>query len=100
MEMKRYQSGIADFTDKDAVVFGVSTDALARNKEFAESLELGFVLLSDEEGKVAGDYGVLMDNVKIAKRTTFVVDPEGNIAYIATGGEAMDPNGAAAACAK
>ena len=98
--MNRYQSGIKEFTESDSLVFGVSTDELSKNKEFAESLSLEFELLSDEGGKVAGEYGVLMDEYPVAKRVTFVVGKDGKIAYIAEGKEAMDPTSAASACSK
>ena len=34
----------------------------------------------------------------LAKRVTYVVGKDGRIAYIAEGGDAMDPAGAKAAC--
>lgn len=98
--MNRYQAGITQFTESDSLVFGISTDELSRNKEFAESLNLEFVLLSDEDGAVARDYGVLMEGRNMASRTTFVVGQDGKIAYIAQGRDAMDPAGAAGACSK
>jgi peroxiredoxin Q/BCP len=98
--MKRYQSGISEFTESDALVFGISTDELARNQEFAKSLDLGFALLSDQDGTVAREYGVLMEGASMAKRTTFVVGKDGKIAFIAEGREAMDPTAAASACSK
>ncbi len=98
--MKRYQSGISEFTENESLVFGISTDEVARNAEFAESLGLEFVLLSDTDGAVAGDYGVLMGNGKMAKRVTFVVGQDGKVAYIGEGGDAMDPTAAAGACSQ
>ena len=96
--MKGYQAGISDFTGADSVVFGISTDELSRNKEFAESLELQFALLSDIGGEVAQAYGVYIEGMKIANRVTFVVDKEGKIAFVESGAGAMDPVGAASAC--
>ncbi len=98
--MKGYQAGITEFTESDSVVFGISTDKLATNKEFAESLDLEFVLLSDEDGSVAGKYGVLIEGRVMANRTTFVVGKDGKIAYVESGGGAIDPLGAASACTK
>jgi len=98
--MKGYQSGITQFTDSDSVIFGISTDKLETNKEFAESLSLEFVLLSDEDGSVAGHYGVLIEGRNMANRTTFVVGKDGKIAYVESGGGAIDPLGAASACSE
>ena len=97
--MKGYQSGISDFTGNDTVVFGISTDPLETNKKFAESLELEFVLLSDEDGSVAGSYDALIEGRNMANRVTFVVGKDGKIAYVEEGMGAMDPAGAAGACA-
>ncbi len=98
--MKQYQAGIDEFTENDALVFGISTDALSKNKEFAESLNLDFPLLSDEEGSVAKAYGVLIEGRNMANRVTFVVGKDGKIAYIAQGKEAMDPTAAVSACSQ
>ena len=98
--MKGYQAGINDFTTADSVVFGISTDALETNKEFAESLDLEFALLSDADGAVATSYGVLMDGRNFAKRVTFVIDKEGKVAFTEEGMGALDPVGAAGACSK
>ena len=98
--MNRYQDGISTFTESDSVVFGISTDPIARNTDFANELKIDFVLLSDEDGSVATDYGVYMDGPKMAKRQTFVVGKDGKIAYIAEGRDAMDPTLAADACSK
>ena len=96
--MKGYQAGISQFIDADAVVFGISTDTLQVNKDFAESLDLEFALLSDEDGAVARSYGVLMAGRNFAKRATFVIDRQGKIAHFEEGMGAMDPAGAARAC--
>ena len=98
--MKGYQSGIAQFTESDSVVFGISTDKIATNTEFAEALELGFVLLSDEDASVATNYGVLIEGMNMANRVTFVVGRDGKIAYVESGNGAIDPVGAAGACSQ
>ena len=99
MEMNRYQAGISDFTDSDSIVFGISADKLEDNEKFAADLELDFALLSDVDAKVINQYGGTMEQYAgLAKRMTYVVGKDGKIAYIAEGGEAMDPAGAKAAC--
>ncbi len=97
--MKGYQAGIQQFTDSEAVVFGISTDPLDTNKKFAESLSLDFAILSDEGGAVAKSYGVLNERM-MANRTTFVIDRNGKITHVESGSDAMDPAGAANACSK
>ena len=97
--MNGYQADIQTFTDSGAVVFGVSTDPLDTNKKFAESLNLEFAILSDEGGAVSKKFGVLNER-NMSNRTTFVIDKDGKIAHVESGGGAIDPAGAAAACSK
>lgn len=97
--MNGYQADIQTFTDSGAVVFGVSTDPLDTNKKFAESLNLEFAILSDEGGAVSKKFGVLNER-NMSNRTTFVIDKDGKIAHVESGGAAIDPAGAAAACSK
>ncbi len=97
--MQGYQAGIQQFTSTDSVVFGVSTDPLDTNKKFAESLSLEFAILSDEGGAVSKSYGVLNERM-MSNRTTFVIGKDGKIAHVESGGAAIDPAGAAAACSR
>ena len=99
-EMEGYQAGIQKFEAAGYQVFGISTDDLDTLKKWAAELKLTFPLLSDSDGKVAKDYGVLMDTHKLAFRTTFVIDREGKIEYIETGGTAIDPSGAVTVCSR
>ena len=45
--MLAYQSGLAKFEGMDTQVFGISTDNVPSQKEFAEKNQLKFPLLSD-----------------------------------------------------
>jgi len=98
--MTGYQADIQTFTDSSAVVFGISTDPLDTNKKFAESLSLEFAILSDEDGAVSKKFGVLNEERNMSSRTTFVIGKDGKIAHVESGGGAIDPAGAAAACSK
>ena len=77
-----------DFQDRDAVLFGVSTDSLTSHREFIAKYGLPFPLLSDEEKKIVQAYGVWveksMDGKKYlgTERSTFIVGPDGKIASI------------------
>lgn len=96
--MKGYQADISKFTEADSVVFGVSTDPLKTNTEFAESLNLEFAILSDEGGAVSKKFGILNERM-MSNRTTFVIGKDGKIAHVESGSGAIDPAGAANACA-
>jgi peroxiredoxin Q/BCP len=78
-------------------VLGISVNKPQANRAFAEKLGLTFPLLCDAEKKVARQYGVL-GFLRVARRTTFVIDTEGVIRHIDRGSEAMDPAGARQAC--
>ena len=81
--MLAYQSGIAKFDGSDTQVFGISEDFTLSQKEFAEKNKLTFPLLSDfSKRKVATDYGVLIQDLGIANRSTFVIDKEGKVKHI------------------
>ena len=65
-----------------AIVFGLSLDSVTSHKLFAEKYNLPFSLLADETGEVSKLYDSLRKLLGYAKRNTFIVDPEGNIAKI------------------
>lgn len=70
----------AEFERIGAARFGISTDAVRKQKEFAEIHDFGYPLLSDRDGTVARDYGVkrkLLSAMLPVKRTTFVIGKDG-----------------------
>jgi len=99
--MLAYQAGIAHFDGVETQVFGISTDNIPSQKEFADKLKLTFPLLSDfAKRQVSADYGVLFTDRGFANRATFVIDTEGRIQNIEEGNTAIDPTGAETACAR
>jgi peroxiredoxin len=89
------------FEGSDTLVFGISEDFTPSQKEFAEKNKLTFPLLSDfSKRQVAKDYGVLMPEIGLANRATFIVDKEGKIQYIEEGKTAVDSSGAEQACSR
>ncbi len=77
---------------------GISTDTVETQKRFKSEYRLPFTLLSDAGGKVARRYGGTMPVVGYANRATYVVGSDGTIEAIATGKDAIDPQGAIASC--
>ena len=99
--MTAYQSGLAKFKESGAQVIGISTDNSPSQGHWAkEVLKLEFPLGSDFQRTVSKAYGVLIEQSGIANRATFVVDADGIIQHIEEGKTAMDPEGAAVACAR
>tara|TARA_B100002019_G_C21185511_1_gene555986 strand:- start:784 stop:1029 length:246 start_codon:yes stop_codon:yes gene_type:complete len=58
-----------------------STDSLDTVRKFAKKNNASFPILSDTNKKVAKSYGVLIAGL-FASRTTFIIKPDGSIAYI------------------
>ena len=77
-----------DFTIIGAVILGVSTDSVSSHKKFANAYKLPFTLLADEHKEVVGRYGVFgekkfMGRIYMGtKRTSFLIDPSGEIAKV------------------
>ncbi|WP_336325563.1 redoxin domain-containing protein [Halovenus sp. HT40] len=71
--------------EKNLSVFGISTDRTFSHAAFAEREGVEFPLLSDSDGSVAEEYGVLYDEFRghkrIAKRSVFLIDSDGAIQY-------------------
>lgn len=77
-----FRDNIFAFEALGAVVFGVSLDDVASHEEFANKHSLPFPLLADVDGTVTRLYGVMggFGPVKLAKRQTFLIAPDGRIA--------------------
>ncbi len=73
-------------------------DSVWANKAFADDLRLDYPLLSDVKHDVSRSYGVYDEADSVARRTTFVIDPEGKVTHIDQSREALDPSGAIGAC--
>ena len=73
------------FRRANAVVLGVSTDAVDSKKGFAEENNLPFPVLSDGTKATTKAYGALTSYPQfklfdIARRDTFIIDPQGRVA--------------------
>jgi len=89
------------FDSSETKVFGISTDNTPSQAEFANKNNVTFPLLSDfAKRTVTAAYGVLIPELGVANRATFVVDKEGKIAWIQEGNQAIDPTGADTACSR
>lgn len=66
----------------DAQVVGVSVNDVESHRDFAKEYRLLFPLLADKGGAVAARYGSLrnLGLIKLARRNTFLIDPEGRVA--------------------
>ena len=78
-----FRDNVFAFRKEGAVILGVSVDDVASHAEFAQKHGLPFTLLADPDKAVTRRYGVLksyMGVMELARRDTFVIDPQGRIA--------------------
>ena len=80
-----YSANAPQFTEKGAVVLGISKDSVASHKKFSDKYALAFTILSDPERKVIEAYDVWKEKKLYGKvsmgvvRTTYLIDEEGII---------------------
>lgn len=92
-----FRDDIFAFRDLNAVVLGISVQDTTSHAEFAKEHGLPFPLLADADKQVTTRYGVLtkyLGMVELARRDTFIIDPQGRVAkhYVK-----VDPEGHAKA---
>jgi peroxiredoxin Q/BCP len=78
-----FRDNVFAFNKEGAVILGVSVDDVASHKAFAEKHGLPFTILADSDKSVTRRYGVLkayMGVMEMARRDTFIIDPQGRIA--------------------
>jgi peroxiredoxin Q/BCP len=78
-----FRDNVFAFNKEGAVILGISVDDVASHKAFAEKHGLPFTLLADADKDVTKRYGLLktyMGVMEMARRDTFIIDPQGRIA--------------------
>ena len=77
-----------EFSQRGAVVLGVSPDDESSHVKFKEKYGLPFTLLADPDHAVADEYGVWVEKTNYGKtymgieRSTFVIDADGSVAKV------------------
>ena len=85
VEACSFRDNIKKIEKLEAVVLGVSPDAVKSHNKFIEKFKLPFLLLADEEKKVCDAYGVWVKKSMYGKeymgvaRTTFIISKDGKI---------------------
>ena len=77
-----FVDNFAAFRDAGATVVGISVDDVDSHKKFAQKNDLPFEILADPVKQTTRAYGVLkgyLGGMELAKRDTFLIDPEGRI---------------------
>lgn len=88
-EIVAFQDQLADFQDRNTVVIGCSIDSkfshlawLNTPRDQGGIQGVTFPLMADLTKDIARNYGVLMENVGITLRGTFVIDEEGVLKHM------------------
>ena len=78
-----FRDNTTNFTDKNAIVIGISRDSLKSHAKFIEKFNLPFILLSDENEEVCNLFNVIKEKNMYGKkvmgieRSTFIINEEG-----------------------
>jgi peroxiredoxin Q/BCP len=88
LEAVTFTGSREEFTERDAVILGVSPDSSESHCKFADKHDLTITLLSDTAHKILETYGVWQKKKMYGKeywgvvRSTFLIDPEGKVAAL------------------
>ena len=88
MEALEFTAAEKEFKEKNAVILAASPDSLRSHTNFREKHGLTINLLSDTDKETLNEYGAWQLKKMYGReymgvvRSTFIIDPDGNIAYI------------------
>jgi peroxiredoxin Q/BCP len=88
VEACEFRDALPRFDAAKAVILGISPDSVKSHAKFKTKYELPYTLLADEEQTVLQAYDVWKDKSMYGKkymgveRTTFLIDPQGQIAKV------------------
>jgi len=82
-ELSDLQGAWPMFERHEVEILGLSCDPMFSLRAFADSHDINFPLLSDfwPHGAVASSYGVFDERTGAARRSTFVIDRAGTVAW-------------------
>ncbi len=87
-EACNFRDDYSAYVKSGVTILGVSPDSVASHVKFKEKYQLPFPLLADEGHKVCDKYGVWGPKKMMGReyegvlRTTFLIDPKGQIARV------------------
>jgi len=79
-EARRFRDNHTEIRELGAEVVGVSIDEPTVQCEFAARQQIAVPLIPDNDRALSTAYGVARRFLPIAKRVTFVIDPDGKVA--------------------
>ncbi len=85
-EIAEFNKELKNFRNRDAEVYGVSTDSqyvhLAWRQNHQDLKGLGFPMLADNKKELSEALGILHPTEKVPLRATYIVDPDGIIRWV------------------
>ena len=85
-EIKGFADIESEFAERDALLFGASTDSefvhLAWRRDHEDLRELPFPMVSDLKRELSESLGILDAEAGVPLRATFIVDPDGIIRHV------------------
>ena len=88
IEAKGFRDAFKTFENAGAVILGVSPDTVKKQSKFSSKYELPFLLIADDEHKVAESYGVWNEKSFMGRkymgvdRVTFIIDKSGIVRHV------------------
>jgi len=76
-EIRHFRDNQARIRELGAELVGVSVDNFERQCAFAKQEQVDFPLLGDSDRRLSGLYGVLWPLVRVDRRVTFIISPDG-----------------------
>lgn len=81
LEAREFARLQGEFQAVGATIVGVSVDPIEAEQRFRDHCELPFDLVADDDRSISRRFGVL-GALRVARRTTFVVGPDGTVAAV------------------
>lgn len=84
LEARNFERALPEFERLGAQVIGMSTDTEASRAKFRDACQLSFPLLPDDDKTIGRAYGVVGGIGALfgqASRQTFLIGPDGRLAY-------------------
>jgi peroxiredoxin Q/BCP len=77
-----FRDRIEDLKKENVEVIGVSFDSGESHQKFIAKYKLNFPLLADTDGKITDAYGAKMKDRNMARRVSFLIGLDGQIAHV------------------
>jgi lipoyl-dependent peroxiredoxin subunit C len=85
-EIAEFNNNFSNFGDRDAILFGASTDSEyvhhAWRLQHKDLRDLRFPMIADTSKSLAEDLGILVEGEKVAYRATYIIDPDGIVRWV------------------